>query len=72
VSKTLLHFSKIEGHEVKRLMRQHKIRIRDVALKHQITLKRVRQVRAEGVQGFLAAEWLFIITGQWPGEGVGG
>ena len=62
---------KLTGNGVIRLMRNHKVRIRDLAKKYGITLKRVREVRANGVQGFLAAEWIYLITGVWPAEGNG-
>jgi hypothetical protein len=57
---------KLSGHMVKRLMRRHRVTMREIKTRHQITLKRIREVRAKGVEGFLAAEWLFIITGKWP------
>ena len=58
---------KLTGTMVQRLMRRHRVSMRDIKAKHHITLKRIREVRANGVEGFLAAEWLFLITGQWPG-----
>jgi len=57
---------KLSGNMVKRLMRRHHVTIRQVKDQHQITLKRIREVRDHGVDGFFAAEWLFIITGKWP------
>lgn len=52
--------------EIRRLMRQHGQTIRGIAAKHGLTQKRVREVRAGGVTGFLAQEWRFLITGEWP------
>lgn len=57
---------KLTGNMVKRLMRRHKVTMREIKAKFQITLKRIREVRANGVEDFLAAEWIFIITGKWP------
>lgn len=50
---------------VRRLMRKRGVTIRALAAKHGLTLKRVREVRANGVRGFLANEWHYLITGQW-------
>lgn len=60
--------SKLSGTAIKRLMRRHRITIRGLAERFNITQKRVRDVRAHGVSGFLASEWCFMITGQWPDE----
>lgn len=60
----------LTGSGVVHLMRKHQVTMRDIKAKYQITLKRVREVRAKGVYGFAAAEWTFIITGKWP-EGQG-
>ncbi len=57
---------KLSGSMVRRLMRRHRVTMRGIKAKHQISLKRIREVRAGGVEGFLAAEWIFLITGQWP------
>jgi hypothetical protein len=57
---------KLSGREVTSLMRRHKKTIRCIAKSHQITLKRIREVRTKGVEGFSAEEWSWIITGQWP------
>lgn len=56
----------LSGKEVIRLMRKHKVTIRDLKSRFQITLKRIREVRAIGVVGFHAEEWTFLITGSWP------
>jgi hypothetical protein len=58
----------MSGSMVCRLMRKHRVTISDLASKHQITQKRVREVRAKGVSGFLACECVFLITGQWPDQ----
>ena len=57
---------KLSGNMVRRLMRRHRVTMRDIKAKHQISLKRIREVRTGGVEGFFAAEWIFLITGQWP------
>ena len=53
------------GPELRRLMRQHKITIRQLAAKMQITIKRVREVRRDGTDNLLTtldySEW---ITGE--------
>lgn len=56
----------LSGSMVCRLMRQHKVSIASLAATHNITQKRVREVRTKGVSGFLALEWCFLITGEWP------
>lgn len=48
------------------MMRKQKVTIAALAAKFNLTQKRVREVRAQGVTGFLAQEWTFMITGQWP------
>lgn len=50
---------------IKRMMRKRGITIRALAERFQITQKRVREVRANGVTGFLASEWHYMLTGQW-------
>ena len=56
----------LSGAMVRRLMRKHRVTIANLAAKHNITQKRVREVREKGVSGFLALEWVFLITGAWP------
>jgi hypothetical protein len=58
----------LSGMAVARLMRRHKKTIRGLAQTHQLTMKRVREVRSEGVRGFAALEWVWLITGQWPDQ----
>ena len=53
---------------VRRLMRKHHVTIAGLSDKYKITRKRVREVRATGVTGFLADEWCYLITGSWPGD----
>lgn len=60
----------LSGKEVIRLMRQHKVTIRDLKAKFQITLKRTREVRTAGVAGFHAEEWTYLITGAWPASSI--
>ena len=50
---------------VRRLMRKHGVTIRSLAVKWNITMKRVREVREDGANGFAASEWHFMITGRW-------
>lgn len=57
---------KLSGQEIASLMRRHNRTIRCIAKAHKITLKRIREVRAKGAEGFFAEDWTFIITGEWP------
>lgn len=56
---------RISGPMIRRLMRNRKLTIRALAEKHSLTMKRVREVRTNGVQGFAASEWHYLITGSW-------
>lgn len=56
---------RLPGRMVCRLMRKHKVTIRALATKFNITQKRIREVRKDGVRGFLASEWHYLITGHW-------
>ncbi|MNE75675.1 hypothetical protein D3C80_1718570 [compost metagenome] len=51
-------------------MRRHRLTIREMGKANQITQKRIRQVRTEGLSGFRASEWHFMITGQWLDDGA--
>ena len=51
---------KLTGTMVQRLMRRHRVTMRDIKAKHHITLKRIREVRANGFFSLLA-------SGQAPG-----
>lgn len=53
------------GVEVRALMRRHRITIRELARRQRVTQNRIREVRAKGVQGFMADEYHFAITGVW-------
>ena len=56
---------KLPGAMIRRMMRRRGATIRSLAEKFNITQKRVREVRANGVTGFLTSEWHFMITGEW-------
>ena len=56
----------LTGPRICTLMRRHGVTMRAVKAQHSITLKRIRQVRAEGVSGFMAEDWFRIIVGHWP------
>lgn len=56
----------LSGAIVRRLMRLHRVTIAGLAAKHKLTQKRVREVRKNGVEGFLADEWRYLVTGKWP------
>ena len=47
----------VPGFQVRRAMRLNHITIRQIARAMQITQKRVRQVRAEGVSGISVLDW---------------
>lgn len=59
---------RLSGIMIVRLMRRHKKTIRGISETNAITMKRVREVRDKGVEGFLAEEWIFLITGKWPSQ----
>lgn len=59
---------RLPGAMVRRLMRRHRVTIKAIAERFNITQKRVREVRSNGVVGFLAREWTYMITGEWPPE----
>jgi len=48
-------------------MRKHKVTIRALAKKMQITIKRVREVREKGLRGPSVRDWMEHITGNDPG-----
>ena len=54
----------LSGPEARALMRHCRVTIRDAATRATITMKRVRQVRREGVTGYLmVCDWIEIISG---------
>ncbi len=58
-------FHQLSSKEIKRLMRQHGLTIALLAAKMNLTQKRVRQVRDNGVTGYMAVcDWFEAITGQ--------
>ena len=60
--------ARLEGRAIVGLMRKHNLTIRAFKAKCGITLKRIREVRQDGVDGLLAHEWIFLITGRWPDQ----
>lgn len=56
----------LSSQQVRQLMRRHKQTISGMAKAFALTQKRVREVREQGVCGFIAEEWHFLITGSWP------
>jgi hypothetical protein len=59
---------KIAGEAISRLMRKHKVTIRELAERTGITMKRIRQVRAIGLEDRLAIrDWIEAIVGSDPG-----
>ena len=56
----------LSGPEAHALMRHCRVTVRGVAARAQITMKRVRQVRREGVTGYLmVCDWIEIISGNF-------
>ena len=56
----------LSGPEACALMRLCRVTIRDAATRARITMKRVRQVRREGVTGYLmVCDWIEIISGNF-------
>ena len=58
----------LEGREVRRLMRVHKVTIRQLSQRMQITMKRIREIRELGLDDrHSIRDWIEGITGQDPG-----
>lgn len=55
----------LSGADARRLMRTHRVTIEDIDARFNLTKKRIREVRNVGVNGFLASEWHYLITGIW-------
>ena len=56
----------LSGPEARALMRHCRVTIRDAATRAGITMKRVRQVRAEGVTSYgMVCDWIEIISGNY-------
>ena len=63
-----LNCGKLEGSEVKRLMRKHRKTIRALSQEMGITMKRIRQVRESGLEDRHAIrDWIQAILGNDPG-----
>ena len=67
-----LEVSRLSGEEIRSLMRQYRVKIEQLTKEMDITRKRVRQVRQEGVEGdAFVRDWLEAIShGEivWPQE----
>jgi hypothetical protein len=60
----------MDGKTMTKLMRTHKVTIRELAARVGTTHKRVRQVRANGLHNFNAySDWMLAITGKRPWGG---
>lgn len=60
--------NRLEGRELRRLMRVHKVTIRELSERMQITQKRIRQIREIGLEGReLIRDWIQGILGSDPG-----
>ena len=58
----------LPGREIVRLMRRHHVTIRELSARMGITMKRIRQVRRDGLQHpAYIRDWVQAITGQDPG-----
>lgn len=56
------------GKQLRSLMRQHKVTIRELAQRTQITMKRIRQARETGLASATGVrDWVQAITGVDPG-----
>lgn len=51
------------GREIATLMRKHRVTIRELSAKTDITQKRIRQIRATEIAGHAACDWYEAITG---------
>lgn len=54
---------RFDGAAIRSLMRQHRVTIRQLAARMDITLDRIRYVRREGIAGHAACDWYQGITG---------
>ena len=62
-----LHTGRMEGKEMKRLMRVNKVTIRELSARMQITQKRIREVRETGLVGReLIRDWIQGVIGKDP------
>jgi hypothetical protein len=60
---------RIEGREIAKLMRMYRVTIRDLSQRTGITMKRIRQVRENGLDNRRAIrDWIEAITGEDPGR----
>ena len=60
----------MEGKELKRLMRREGVAIRELARRMQITQKRIRQIREQGLVGReLIRDWIQGVIGSDPLKG---
>lgn len=60
---------RLDGADVRRLMRVHKVTIRELAKRMQITMRRIRQIREIGLRDRpTIRDWVQGITGEDPGE----
>lgn len=58
----------LSGNNLKKLMRSHKVTIRDLKASTGISMKRIREVRESGLTDCNAArDWVQAITGSDPG-----
>jgi hypothetical protein len=55
----------ISGREIASLMRRHRVTIRGLSARMQITQKRIRQVRRAGLSGLAVLDWQEGITGEF-------
>lgn len=63
-----LERGRLSGEEVTRLMRQFRVKIRDLSERTGITMKRIREVRTEGLADRnTIRDWIEAITGNDPG-----
>jgi len=64
----LPHRGRLQGNHMETLMRCYRMGIRELAQRLDVPMRRVRQVRAEGVQGeAYVRDWIQGVTGLDPG-----
>jgi len=55
----------LSGRDLCRLMRRHRVTIRDLARRTGITQKRIREIRRSQLTGLAVHDWIEAITGEF-------
>lgn len=56
---------KMSGRELRSLMRKHRVTIRELSRRAQVTQKRIREVRTKGLTGLAVLDWQQAIIGEF-------